>query len=68
VRRLLLIPIFVIGLAAGEAGAAGFQSLGQNASRLGNAYAGAAAAAEDASSGACRTAPASVEFQHSQRL
>jgi long-chain fatty acid transport protein len=38
-----------LGGAAGHAGAAGFQLIEQNASGLGNAYAGQAAAAEDAS-------------------
>lgn len=39
----------VLVVAAGNAGAAGFQLFEQNASGLGNAYAGQAAAAEDAS-------------------
>ena len=44
-----LAPALVLGLIAGNASAAGFQLLEQNASGLGNAYAGSAAAAEDAS-------------------
>lgn len=43
------IPIAVASLAAGAAHASGFQLLEQNASGLGNAYAGTAAVAEDAS-------------------
>jgi len=47
-KRTLLAT--VVGLAfAGEAGAAGFALIEQNASGLGNAYSGAAAVAEDAS-------------------
>src|SRR3954463_16692997 len=38
-----------VGAGSGVAGAAGFQLLEQNASGLGNAYAGQAAAAQDAS-------------------
>lgn len=43
------LPILVGGLFAGHAGAAGFQLLEQNAAGIGNAYAGTAALAEDAS-------------------
>jgi long-chain fatty acid transport protein len=46
---LRLIPAALIGLWAGTAGASGFQLLEQNASGLGNAYAGSAAVAENAS-------------------
>ena len=49
-RRLpRLIPVLLLGLAARQASAAGFQLLEQNASGLGTAYAGSAAVAEDAS-------------------
>lgn len=44
-----LIPAAILGLWAGAAGASGFQLLEQNASGLGNAYAGSAAVAENAS-------------------
>ena len=44
-----LMPLLALGLAGGHASAAGFQLLEQNASGLGNAYAGGAAVAEDAS-------------------
>jgi long-chain fatty acid transport protein len=44
-----LIPAALIGLWAGTAGASGFQLLEQNASGLGNAYAGSAAVADNAS-------------------
>lgn len=44
-----LIPLLTLGMAAGQAGAAGFQLLEQNASGIGNAYAGSAAVAENAS-------------------
>lgn len=44
-----LVPAVIIGLLAGNASAAGFQLLEQNASGLGNAYAGSAAVAENAS-------------------
>lgn len=44
-----LVPLAVIGLASGQASAAGFQLLEQNASGVGNAYAGSAAVAENAS-------------------
>jgi len=44
-----LLPALIITLLAGNASAAGFQLLEQNASGLGNAYAGSAAVAENAS-------------------
>ena len=44
-----LMPVLAIGLAGGQAYAAGFQLLEQNASGIGNAYAGSAAVAENAS-------------------
>jgi long-chain fatty acid transport protein len=44
-----LTPVVIFGLLAGNASAAGFQLLEQNASGLGNAYAGSAAVAENAS-------------------
>ncbi|WP_374487753.1 outer membrane protein transport protein [Zoogloea sp.] len=44
-----LMPLLALGLAAGHAQAAGFQLLEQNASGIGNAYAGSAAVAENAS-------------------
>lgn len=44
-----LIPAAMIGLWAGSAGASGFQLLEQNTSGLGNAYAGSAAVADNAS-------------------
>ncbi|KAB2966178.1 outer membrane protein transport protein [Zoogloea sp.] len=44
-----LMSCLAMGLAAGHAGAAGFQLLEQNASGIGNAYAGSAAVAENAS-------------------
>ena len=44
-----LVPIAMLALAGTQASAAGFQLLEQNASGLGNAYAGTAAVAEDAS-------------------
>jgi len=44
-----LLPALIISLLAGNASAAGFQLLEQNASGLGNAYAGSAAVAENAS-------------------
>ena len=44
-----LMPLLTLGLASGQAAAAGFQLLEQNASGLGNAYAGSAAVAENAS-------------------
>ena len=49
--RRFLRPIYAVSIAlgAGHASAAGFQLLEQNASGLGNAYAGSAAVAEDAS-------------------
>lgn len=46
---LRLIPAAILGLSAGTACASGFQLLEQNASGLGNAYAGSAAVAENAS-------------------
>src|SRR5215510_13454791 len=50
-RRTLLISVIgaLLGTSPGSASAAGFQLMEQNASGLGNAYAGQAAAAEDAS-------------------
>src|ERR671924_680847 len=50
-RRALLVSVIgaVLGTWPGSARAAGFQLFEQNASGLGNAYAGQAAAAEDAS-------------------
>ncbi|MDD3354079.1 outer membrane protein transport protein [Zoogloea sp.] len=44
-----LISLLAAGLASGQAVAAGFQLLEQNASGIGNAYAGSAAVAENAS-------------------
>lgn len=44
-----LLPAALLALGAGTASAAGFQLLEQNASGLGNAYAGSAAVAENAS-------------------
>ena len=44
-----LIPLVAAGLASGQAVAAGFQLLEQNASGIGNSYAGSAAVAENAS-------------------
>jgi len=44
-----LIPALVLGLFSSYASAAGFQLLEQNASGIGNAYAGSAAVAENAS-------------------
>jgi len=44
-----LIPAALLAMAGTQASAAGFQLLEQNASGLGNAYAGTAAVAEDAS-------------------
>lgn len=44
-----LLPAVIAGLFSGTAGAAGFQLLEQNASGIGNAFAGTAAVAEDAS-------------------
>ncbi|HTY04221.1 MAG TPA: outer membrane protein transport protein [Rhodocyclaceae bacterium] len=46
---LRLVPAALIGLWAGTAGASGFQLLEQNASGIGNAFAGSAAVAENAS-------------------
>src|SRR5215468_3300793 len=50
-RAALLISVIgaLLGMSHGSASAAGFQLIEQNASGLGNAYAGQAAAAEDAS-------------------
>lgn len=44
-----LLSAAIVAIAAGSAGASGFQLLEQNASGLGNAYAGSAAVAENAS-------------------
>lgn len=44
-----LMPLLALGLASGQAAAAGFQLLEQNASGIGNAYAGSAAVADNAS-------------------
>jgi len=44
-----LVPMALLALAGSQASAAGFQLLEQNASGLGNAFAGTAAVAEDAS-------------------
>lgn len=44
-----LIPILIAVAFSGSAAAAGFQLLEQNASGIGNAYAGSAAVAENAS-------------------
>ena len=44
-----LMPLLALGLASGHASAAGFQLLEQHASGTGNAYAGSAAVAENAS-------------------
>lgn len=44
-----LLPAALLALASGSASAAGFQLMEQNASGLGNAYAGSAAVAENAS-------------------
>ncbi len=44
-----LLPAVLLALASGSASAAGFQLLEQNASGIGNAYAGSAAVAENAS-------------------
>jgi len=46
---LKLLPALIVGLLAGNASASGFQLLEQSASGLGNAYAGSAAVAENAS-------------------
>ncbi|MYN12659.1 fatty acid transporter [Pusillimonas sp. TS35] len=46
---LRVVSVLISGLFAGGAHAAGFQLLEQNASGLGNAYAGSAAVADDAS-------------------
>lgn len=46
---LRAIPAAILALSSGYAGASGFQLLEQNASGLGNAYAGSAANAENAS-------------------
>ena len=47
--RLKLIPALVLGVFSSYVSASGFQLLEQNASGLGNAYAGSAAVAENAS-------------------
>jgi long-chain fatty acid transport protein len=47
--KMKLIPALVLGLFANYASASGFQLFEQNASGLGNAYAGSAAIAENAS-------------------
>ncbi|NMF91307.1 OmpP1/FadL family transporter [Aromatoleum petrolei] len=44
-----LLPVALLALGSGAASAAGFQLLEQNASGIGNAYAGSAAVAENAS-------------------
>src|SRR5690349_1645435 len=44
-----LLPFALLAMASGSASAAGFQLLEQNASGIGNAYAGSAAVAENAS-------------------
>ncbi|MBT0963527.1 OmpP1/FadL family transporter [Denitromonas iodatirespirans] len=44
-----LVPLALLALGSGHAAAAGFQLLEQNASGLGNAYAGSAAVADNAS-------------------
>ncbi|MEI8171365.1 MAG: outer membrane protein transport protein [Rhodoferax sp.] len=49
VSPMKLIPALCLGLCSGYASAAGFQLLEQNASGLGNAYAGSAAVSENAS-------------------
>lgn len=49
VTNMKLIPALLLMAFAGTAGAAGFQLLEQNASGIGNAYAGSAAVAENAS-------------------
>jgi long-chain fatty acid transport protein len=48
-NSMKLIPALVLGLFSGYASAAGFQLMEQNASGLGNAYAGSAAIADNAS-------------------
>ncbi|MBL8482365.1 MAG: outer membrane protein transport protein [Rhodocyclaceae bacterium] len=48
-KSLRLLPALVAAVCASSAGAAGFALLEQNASGIGNAYAGTAASAEDAS-------------------
>jgi len=48
-RALFLLPAVVSGFVTANANGAGFQLLEQNASGLGNAYAGSAAVAENAS-------------------
>jgi len=47
--KMKLIPAAILALSAGTAAASGFQLLEQNASGIGNAYAGSAAIAENAS-------------------
>ncbi|MGB6105417.1 MAG: outer membrane protein transport protein [Pusillimonas sp.] len=48
-QSLRMVSVFVLGLGAGGVQAAGFQLLEQNASGIGNSYAGSAAIAENAS-------------------
>jgi long-chain fatty acid transport protein len=48
-NALRLIPALLLGIGAGQAHAAAFQLIEQNASGLGNAYAGSAAVADNAS-------------------
>lgn len=48
-RALFLVPALLCGFVAANASGAGFQLLEQNASGLGNAYAGSAAVADNAS-------------------
>jgi long-chain fatty acid transport protein len=48
-RKMKLIPAAILALSAGTAAASAFQLLEQNASGLGNAYAGSAAVADNAS-------------------
>lgn len=47
--KMKLLPGLILGLFAGHAAASGFQLIEQNASGLGNAYAGSAAIADNAS-------------------
>src|SRR3546814_864825 len=48
-KSLRVVSAMILGLGTGGAHAAGFQLLEQNASGIGNAYAGSAAIAENAS-------------------
>jgi long-chain fatty acid transport protein len=48
-QTMKLIPAAILALSAGSAAASGFQLLEQNASGIGNAYAGSAAVADNAS-------------------